>query len=75
MRGPINGNLTCADCGSTNFKVNTVHYEYGKEKGRITMVELECAECAIEQIELDVDVPERLREFVKSTTYKDRGEE
>lgn len=73
----VNGNLTCADCGSTKFTINTTHSVENGVVGRITLTEIECAGCAISQMEIDgaPDVPERERQFFKSTTAKDRAEE
>jgi hypothetical protein len=58
----ILGNLACADCGSDKFRVNI---SYRKAQDRIEVLELECAACAIAQIECNDLVSEKDRSFVK----------
>lgn len=70
----VNGNLTCAECGSITFKIDTTHSVEDGEVGRITLTEIECAECATSQMEIDgtPDVPESERAYFKSTTSEQR---
>jgi hypothetical protein len=63
-----NSNLQCKKCGSVSFKVNTVR----DEVGRVYLAELECDECAADQIPVEGQIAKRHLKTVKATTYEER---